>query len=799
MFDTVVQDFRFAWRGFRKTPGVFALAITAIALGIGGTTALFSILDRLMLRPLPYAGSDRMVVVGMKAPISASEFLLEGDYYHLRQNRTVFEDVTSFSRVGDCDLNEQEPLRLTCASVAANLLPFLGVNPIAGRQFLPQEDERGGPRAAMLSFAFWQRRFGGDRGVLGRLLQIDGRPVAVVGILPPNFELPNLASADLLLTQQLNIRPGVTYSFLTPIARLKTGVTATQARHALEPLFQEALKSVPAGFAKEVAFHVVSLKDRQVREYRTGIFVLFGCVVLLLLIACANVANLLTARSAARQSEFAVRAAIGASRARLIRQALTESVFLSLAGGAAGLLLGTLLLRVLLSFAPAGMVRLHEITLDGRILAFTTLVSALTGLLVGVAPALQIQGVQALRSARIAGRGWRISQGMVAVQVALSVVLLTSAGLFLQSLYRMQNAPLGLNPEQVTTVRVQLGLAKYPQDAQVNGFLEQALERLSNVPGVHAVALSDSVPLYGPSNSMIFSMIEVEGRPVDPKRATGGMTVARTVTPSYFPALGIPIVRGRGFNEEDRHGSDELLIVDETLARRLFPGQDAVGKRVRPSMHGPWRTIVGVARPVKNAMMAQEPEYYHLWRSRPELARRRAHYILRSSTVPAELTSFIRAEFRRLDPTLPVTVSTMTANLGTHFENPRLQTAMLVVFAFIGLLLAAVGQFGLVSYLVTQRSAEIGIRMAVGATPGHVLGLITGRVLLWVGAGSVAGLLGSFWLGRFLDPLLFGVKPHDGANFAVVLLILFVVSTAAALQPALRALRIDPADALRHD
>ena len=637
--------------------------------------------------------------------------------------------------------------------------------------------------------------------MLGRVIQVDGRPTTVVGVLPPNFELPNLAAADLLVTQQLNIRPGVTFSFLTPIARLKPGLNAMQARQALEPLYQDALKSVPAGFSKEVSFHVVTLKERQVRDYRTALYVLLGCVVALLLIACANVANLLMARAAARQSEFALRAAIGASKSRLVRQALTESIFLSVVGGAVGLLLGTVLLRTLLAFAPGGMVRLQGTTLDPRILAFTGAVSLLSGVLFGLVPALQLQGAEALRSARTTGRGWRISQALVAVQVALSFVLLTSAGLFLQGLARMQRAPLGMNPEQVLTVRVQLGQAKYPQDAQVNGFLTEALDRLSLMPGSHSVALSDSVPLYGPSSAMIFSMIEVEGRPVDPKRATGGMTVMRTVTPSYFSAFGIPMVRGRAFTEEDRRGSEELIIVDELLARRLFPGQDAAGRRIRPGMNGPWRTIVGVARPVRNAGLAQanEPEYYNLWRSRPEHARRRAHYIVRSSAEPAELSSLIRAEFRRLDATLPVTITTMSQNLGSQLEKPLLQTTMLTVFAAVGLLLAAVGQFGLISYLVTQRSAEIGIRMAVGATARDVIALVAGRMLLWVGAGSAVGLLVAVWVGQFLKPLLYGVEAHDVWNFAGVLLVLTAVSLAALLQPSLRAVRIDPARTLRHE
>jgi predicted permease len=803
-FESVLQDLRYARRSFQRAPGPLWIAVAAMALGIGGTTAVFSVVDRLLFRDLPYAQHDRLVWFGMKAPISSNEFLLESAFYTFREHQQVFKSMTSMTRVGDCDLNQQNPQRLVCAQVAANFLPTFGLKLHIGRNIAPEEDMPNGPRTALLAYGFWKRQYGGDAGVLGRTIIVDGRAAQVVGVLPPEFELPTLTRVDLLLPQQANISPRVDFSFLTVFGRLKPGISVEQARAALYPLYQEALKTVPAGFAKDITFHVMGLRERQVRDYRTASIVLLACVLGVLLIACANVANLLLARAAVRRRELVVRAAIGASRARLIRQTMTESLLLSLAGCLSGLLLAAGLLRVLLILAPDGMPRLQEAALDGRVLLFAIGASVFCGFLFGMAPALQTPRAEMLNTARVAGGGMRLRQMLVALQIGLSFVLLSGAGLLLQSLSNMQRVQLGMNPERVLTVRVQLGQERYPRGPQQAQFIAQASERLSRLPGLRSFAWSDSVPLYGSSTTMIYNNIEVEGHPPpDPRRSTGGMTVFRTVSPGYFETMGIPIVRGRGFTEEDRSSAEGVAILDESIARRLFPGEDPLGRRMRAGDvgKGPWRTIVGITRVVKNAGLTgrDDPEYYFPWRKGPDSGRRRAHFLLRSQSDPTGLGGLIRSEVGQIDPALPLTITTMEQNLGRHIQRPRFESFLLSLFAGIGVLLAAVGQFGVISYLVTQRSPEIGVRMALGATGRDVVTLVLRHTLVWTLLGAVAGLIVAWFTGRQLESLLFGVGTHDLVNLAGVFALLIAISLAAAWQPMRRAARMDPAQVLRHE
>jgi len=802
--ESVWQDLRHACRSFQRTPGPLWIAVAAMALGIGGATAVFSVVDRLLFRDLPYAQANRLIWFGMKAPISNNEFLLESAYYSFREHQQVLDGMTSMSRAGDCDLNQPNPLRLVCGQVAANFLQVLGMKPHLGRNIAPEEDVPNGPRTALLAYGFWKRQYGGDAAVLGRTITVDGRAAQIVGVLPPEFELPTLTRVDLLLPQQAKIAPRVDFSFLTVFGRLKPGVSVEQARAALYPLYQDALKTVPAGFAKDITFHVSGLRERQVRDYRTASTVLLACVLGVLLIACANVANLLLARAAARRRELAVRAAIGASRARLVRQMITESLLLSLAGCSAGLLVAAGLLRALLSLAPEGIPRLQEAALDLRVLFFAIGASLFCGLLFGLAPAWQTPRAETLNAARVAGGGMRLRQLLVALQIGMSFVLLSGAGLLLQSLANIQRVPLGLNPEHVLTVRVQLGPERYPKGPQQAQFVEQASERLRRLPGMRGFAWSDSVPLYGPTATMIYNNIEVEGHPPpDARRTTGGMTVFRTVSPDYFATMGVPIVRGRGFSEADRTSGEDVAILDETLAQRLFPGEDPIGRRMRSGQigTGPWRTIVGITRNVKNAGLIDkdDPEYYFLWRTGPESGRRRAHFLFRSEAEPAKLAALIRSELAEIDPSLPITITTMQQNLGRYTQRPRFESFLLALFAGIGVLLAAVGQFGVISYLVTQRSQEIGVRMALGASALNITSLVLRHTLIWTLMGACAGLMLAWIASRQLESLLYGVSPRDIANFSAVFALLVAISLAAAWQPMRRAARMDPAQVLRHE
>src|SRR5258708_9323689 len=480
-----------------------------VAVGGGGGKAGFRVVDRILFRSLPYAHQDRLMWFGMKAPINRNEFLLEGDFQRFREHSQVFESMGAIGRVGDCDLNEQDSQRLACAQVTAGFLPTLGLAPHIGRNFTPDEDAPNGPRSALLPHGFWQRRYGADPGAVGRTLVIDGRATRIIGVLSKDFEMPTLARVDLLLPAQLNPGAQTGITFLTVLGRLSPGISVEQAQAALHPIVVECLRYIPPGFVKEVTFHMTRLRDRQVRDYRLVSLVLLACALLVMLIACANVANLLLARAANRRREFAVRAAIGASRARLVRQTLTESLVLSVVGGAAGLGLAAVLLRALLALAPEGIPRLSEAALDGRVLLFALAASACAGILFGMGPAIRLPRAEMLNSARAAGGGSRLRHALVAGQIGLSFVLLSGAGLLLQSLWKMQQVRLGIRPENVTTVRIQLGLERYPGAPQQADFFERAAARMRRLPGIRVVGLSDSVPLSGPANNMIFSNTEI--------------------------------------------------------------------------------------------------------------------------------------------------------------------------------------------------------------------------------------------------------------------------------------------------
>jgi predicted permease len=481
---------------------------------------------------------------------------------------------------------------------------------------------------------------------------------------------------------------------------------------------------------------------------------------------------------------------------------LTESLLLALAGGAAGVLLGGALLRLLVGIAPPGIPHIREATLDARVLLFALSASAASGLLFGLAPALRTPRAETLNLARIAGGRLRLRQWLVAFQIALTFVLLSSAVLLVRSLWHLERVRLGMRPTHLLTVRVQLGRERYPAAPQQAALFDSLAESLARLPGVRNLALSDTVPLYGYAMTMIFSNIEIEGRPpLDSKRSTGGMTVFRTVSPGYFAALGIPILRGRGFTPADQTSSEPVAILDENLARRLFPTDDPLGRRMRSGLSGPYRTIVGIAGAVKNASLAgaDDPEYYYVWRRGPEGGRRRAHILLRSEADPAALAGMIRSEVSRLDPTLPLTVSTMEQNLRRYTERPRFESVLFALFAALAILLAAVGQFGVMSALVGERMAEIGVRMALGATTLDVAGMILRHALTWTLVGAAGGAAGA-WLGaRWLESLLFGVQAHDGVSYAAVLALLLLAAVSAAARPMCRAAGLDPARILRHD
>jgi predicted permease len=563
-------------------------------------------------------------------------------------------------------------------------------------------------------------------------------------------------------------------------------------------MFAQVLQTVPAQFRKEVKLRIRSVRDRQVDDVRRASWVLAGAVIAVLLIACANLANLLLARMAAREKEWTIRLALGASRWRLARQALTESLVLAILGGAAGCALAWALLRWFISLAPGGIPRIQEASLDTRVLSFALAASVITGFLFGIAPALH--NPVAIRAQRV-----RLREYLVAAQLAASVVLLAGAGMLLRSLWRIENAPLGLDAQHVITASFTLPKLRYSHNQQQLEYFRQLEERLARLPGASASAISDSLPPSGGSRGRPLAAIQVEGRPPFAD-GTGGMVMWRYVTPGYFAAMGVPIVAGRGFVEQDRATAEPSIVISQSLAAKLFPGENPVGRRVKTE---DWTTIVGVARDVKNGGLERaDPEYYALRNNAIDAAFRNqavgagwrnAFVVVRTPLAPHSVMQMLRREFAALDASFPVELSTMTERVSVLAARPRFQATLISLFASMGVLLAAIGLYGVMAFLVTQRTREIGVRMALGSTPGEVARLILQRAAMWAIGGAAAGAIASLFAGRALQSLLFDAPLTDAATLASVIALLFAIALAAAWVPARRAARVDPMTALRHD
>ena len=813
--ETLLQDVRYAVRGFRRNP-VFTLAIVAtLTLGIGATTAVFSIVDRILFRSLPYAHADRLVSLGMVHSVETQEFLMGDFYYDWRDNQKPFEAMTS-EQTGahECDLTEGKPAQLSCESVQGNFLSVLGVSPVLGRNFLPEEARLGGPNVALISYGLWLTYSSRDPGILNKTIEIDGSPVRVVGVLPRDFEMPRLQAVDVLFPMALDEAADRTANggFGSPrraFARLKSGVSVQQAQAELQPLFQDDLKFVPSELRYDFHLKVRSLRERQMQDARLTAWVLLGAVLAVLLIACANVASLLMARGATRGRELAVRSALGASRTRLARQTLTEALLLSFAGAIAGCALSEGLLRLFIAIAPASIPYLSQTGLDLRIIGFTVFLSIACGGLFGLAPALQKPNREALN-----GRLFTlvshatVRQWLVVAQIAASMVLLTGAMLLLRSFRNLQNQHLGMRDDSTLTVSVTLGEHNYPTAQSMMTFFQQLERRLQFGSGVSLVATTDSLPPVSDHDKTRYDLIEVSGRP-PANRETGAVVTYRLISPNYFRVLDIPIVQGKGFSDAGLASSEHFIVLSRLLASLLFPGKNAVGERIRfgSNPNDAWCTVVGVAANVRNGGLTgeEEPEYYALRRNRAEdwdrggTWGRTSVVIVRSALPPQEMSRWIRSQVAALDPTLPVDVATLRQRVSKLADQPRFQTTLVGFFATTGLVLAMIGLYGVISFLVAQRTQEIGVRIALGASRGNVLRLVMGKSLRLIVWGTLIGLLSSLALSRVLSSLLFNVGPHDPVTFAFVTLLLVFVTLGATLIPARSATRVDPIVALRCD
>lgn len=762
-------------------PGFTVVAVLALALGIGATTAIFSVVDRVMLRPLPYPEPDRLISLGN---------LPHPEYFDWRTRNDVFEEMAVVLGGGPRTLTgRDEATQILCATAAASFFKTFRVQPLLGRAFTEAEDQPGGPKVIVLTYSSWQTRFGGARNILGKSLTLNDAPYTVIGIMPSSFRYPG-STVEAITPLAFDTSTTAIY-FYPVVARLKAGVTLGQATAELEGFFANSPQNKSFGGQKR-KLSIMRLQDRQVANVRVAMLALLGAVGCVLLIACANVANLLLSRSAARQREIAVRAALGAGRMRLVRQLFTESVLLGAAGGAMGLLLAALTLRSIVHIAPS-VPRIEDVSIDWRVLLFTLAISLAVSVLFGLAPAFSAARADlndALKSGApsATARNRVLRSSLVIAELALSLVLLAGAGLLMQTLWRLQHIDPGIVPEHVLTVDVYLNYKTHSK-AQRQAFYNELLTRVSTMPGVIAAGATDGLPM----SWTVTAPLTVEGVPVPTESGPADQVGFAAITPGYFEALRIPLRSGRFLNAQDYRAPD-VAVVNQALVRRFFPNQDPLGKRVSSGKFDHTRTIVGVVGDVKNRgrQESTQPELYRLDEEGDV-----SSLIVRTIGDPLSLTNQIREQVGALDKNTPVKFSTMTQELDREFSSQRFNSIVLSSFAAIALLLAAIGTYGVMSYLVSQRRREIGIRMALGARTNQVLGLVIGHALRLVLAGVVVGVALALGLTRYLKTLLYGVTATDALTLCSVAFLMAAVSLLASYFPALRASRVDPTTTLR--
>jgi putative ABC transport system permease protein len=802
--DEMFQDLRFGMRMLLKHPGFTLIAVLTLALGIGANTAIFSVVNALMLRPLPFPDPERLVWV---EEVSRTNAVDSPDGRHFidwqEQSRTL-EEIAQIDEETWTLTGAGEPERVACGKISARFFPMLGVQLLAkGRNFTAAEDRPGGDRVAIISHSLWQRRYGGDQEIIGKAITLNDASYTVIGLLPANFQVfyPYEVWMPLALDIEEERASGRT-SYNATVARLKPGVTLEQARGELDMLLQRYRTARPGERQRLVdsRARLTPLQEHLLGDTRRPLLVLLGAVGLVLLIACANVANLLLARAGTRQKELAIRAALGAGRFRLARQMLTEYLLLAIGGGAAGLLLAYWLTRLLGSLnstdAIGEMARVATITIDRRVLGFTLLISLLTGLLFGLLPALQLSrpdlNVSLKEGGRSSGpRGRGLRSALMVSEVALAIVLLVGAGLLIRSFAKLLNVDPGYRAENLLTARISLP-PRYRDNSQRVEFYERLLQRLTALPGVAAAGATSHLPLTGYN---LGSTLRVEGRSPEEGEKPLSVPVAR-VNPDYFRAMGIGLRAGRLFNDADTQGAPGVALLSETLARRLFPSEDPIGKRL--SLAGSSTTVIGVVSDIRYTGLDGEIEQA-VYLSYRQLPRSGMGLILRGAVEPARLAPALRNAVREIDQALPVyDVMAMNERLSHSMAARRFILLLVGGFAALALLLAGVGVYGVISYVVTQRTHEIGIRMALGAQSADVLRLFIKQGMAMVLLGVGLGLLGAFGLTRVMSSMLFGVVATDPMTFACVALLLSSIALLACYLPARRAARFDPWVALRH-
>ncbi|HEX2219746.1 MAG TPA: ABC transporter permease [Gemmatimonadales bacterium] len=818
--DTLRHDLLQALRSLRRRPTFAALAVVTLALGIGATSAIFSVVNGVLLRPLPFERPGDLMLVHTRLDGVPGRELSLPEYWDLRERSRSFSRMAAFSNGTLTLTGSGRPERFNTGYVTADALPLLGVAPAMGRGFAPEEDLPGRPPVVLLSDALWRRRFGADPTIVGRTLTLDDMPTTVIGVMPPGFQLPaHYLGAGMEAWSLLQLDPATDRSergwhWLTVVARLRPGMDRASAEREVGGIMSAMVREHPNEYDDAFTGSLTPAAEHLVGDIRPVLLVLLGAVALLLLIAASNVASLFLARAEERQREIAVRAALGARAGRLVRQLLTESATLAVAGGAAGLLLAAYGTRALVAAAPPTLPRLEAIGLDLPVLLFTTGVSILTGLVFGLAPAWYAARPDLSRALTDGGRSGsagvrrqRFRRGLVVTQIALALVLVVAAGLLIRSFERMRGVDPGFDPAGLLTARVELSPVRYESNESIRAFFERLVARAEAIPGVRSAAVVKALPM---------TQLELgdwsflrEGRySLPPKQEDWNLSYWQAVGPGYFETMHMPVLQGRGVEPGDRLGGPAVAVVNRTLARQAWPDEDPIGQRLLMgggATDSVWRTVVGIVGDVRHRGLDAEP--------RPEIYLPHAQFpagtgtplrtmrvVLRADGNPAGLAAPLRAALAELDADIPLTeVQTMEEALGVWAAERRLTMLVVAAFALLALVLGAVGVYGVVAHLVTQRTREIGIRIALGAVPREILRLVLAQGVRLAVVGIAFGLLAALAASRLLSRLLFEVEPTDTPTFVGTAVALALVALAASLLPALRAVRTDPMDALRSE
>ena len=799
---TLWQDLRYGVRMLRGKPGFTLVAVITLALGIGANTALFSVVNAVLLRSLPYKEPARLMTVweaflnapGVQNPVAPSNFI---DW---RDQNTSFEDMVAYS-TGDASLTEAGgPEKAIALYTSDNFLNLLGVDPLLGRAFEQGEiTQPGEMKVIVISHALWQRQFGGDTGVLGKEVKIDGNPVTIIGVMPPSFQFPS-SSIDLWVPTMMSPPVAGTRQahYLSVLGRLKSGVTEQQAQADLEAIAARLREQYPDS-NRYIGATVISLHEHMVGDIRWPLLILLAATGFVLLISCANVANLLLARAGARYKEVAVRLALGAGRWRIIRQLLTESVLLSLLGGTAGLTLALWGVPFLISLTPANIAQAKAASVDSKVLIFTLAVSLLTAIIFGLVPALQATKLnlnealkEGSREGGGGGRSW-VRNTLVIAEISIALVLLSGGGLLIRSFARLSNVNPGFRTDHLLTFEVSPPYSKYADTGQRAAFYDELLQRVEGLPGVEAAGVVTSLPIKDDLGHMTYITEQPGAAKVVP-------ALPRASSASYFRALGMPIVAGREFDAKDLPASTGVAIINEAMAQASWPGEDPIGKRMKMGVETqPWLTVVGVVKNIRVRLgMTPTPQVYLPYTQSPAFGPR--DLVLRTRMEPESLSAAVRREVWAIDKDQPVAdIKTMEQLLSASIERPRFNTLLFAIFSALALALAGVGIYGVMSYTITQSTHEIGIRMALGARPRDVLKLTMSKGLRLTVTGVVIGLFAAFALTRVMSSLLFGVSATDPLTFVLIALLLTGVALLACYVPARRATKIDPMVALRYE